>query len=115
MKTALRDLQPAGFDTVNQPMLAVDAARPESAQIAFQRFGFAQSGKRTALYIVDQAIDLVAYARIATHPMLIILPGAGRPDDFHRPILPDQFVRAAAARLDVARRPGEPHGVLWAR
>ena len=84
METALRDLQHAGLDSADQAMLTSNASRPETAQIALQRFRFAQSGKRMALNVFDQRVDLVAHANIGTRPVEIILPGARRPDYSHR-------------------------------
>jgi len=84
METTLRDLQYTGDDSVDQAMLAGDPSRPKPSQIALQRLRFAQSCKRTALNIVDQRIDLVAYASIGARPVEIILPGARRPNQLHR-------------------------------
>jgi len=66
VKTALRDPQHAGLDAVDQAMFAGDPSRPETPQIALQRLRFAQSGKRMALNVFDQRVDLVTHANIGT-------------------------------------------------
>jgi len=84
VETALRDLQHAGLDVVDQAMLAGDPSRPKTPQIALQRLRFAQSSKRMALNVFDQRVDLVAHANIGTRPVEIILPGTRCPDYSHR-------------------------------
>ncbi len=80
----LRDLQHAGLDVVDQALFAGDAPGPESSQVPLQRLGFTQSGKRMALNVFDQCVDLVAHASIGARPVEIILPGTRCPDSSHR-------------------------------
>lgn len=66
VETALRDLQHAGLNAVDQAMLAGDPSRPKTPQIALQRLWFAQSSKRMAMNVYDQGVDLVAHVNIGT-------------------------------------------------
>ena len=104
VKTALRDLQQARLDAVDHAMLARDAPGPESAQVSLQRLGFAQSGKRMALNIFDQHIDLVTHLSIRTRPVKVILPGSRRPDYSHRISLRARPRPALRSRTALASR-----------
>lgn len=64
MIAALNDVEFRSLQSIDQPMLASDAARPTSRKVVLKGFGFTQAGKRARLNIFNQRIDFVADAAV---------------------------------------------------
>ena len=59
----LIDAAPAS-DTIDQPMLAGNAARPPAGEVALQRFWLAETGEWSAACIFDQFVDSAMSAQV---------------------------------------------------
>ena len=72
MKPALDYFQPLivvlASDAVDQPMLAIDPARPPTLPLASQRFGFSGSAKRRAPAFFNEPVYAFEFARAAALP-----------------------------------------------
>ena len=81
MVTTLGDFQHIVGDTIDQPMLTVDPARPPPRIIAPERFRLTRTLKGVALAFGNQAVDLGEKRAIKPLPFDILVEGAGMKDD----------------------------------
>lgn len=68
MVTTSKDSDLVGCDLIDDPMLLVDPTRPAAGQFVFQRFGFADTGKRFALDLSDQVDDPESLFAVLFYP-----------------------------------------------
>jgi len=66
--------------TIDQPMLAIDAAGPPAGQRAAERFGLAGAAEGIAQAFLEQAIHSIEQFRVLGLPAKILAPRAFRKD-----------------------------------
>ncbi len=59
---------------VHQPVVVVDAARPEAGKVFLQGFGFAYALKGVAEAILEQGIDALEGLAVLALPVFVIVP-----------------------------------------
>ena len=74
MVAGLDDLQVLVDDTVDEPVLIGDPARPCSSEAIFQRFRLPDAFVGAAAGFVDEAVDALDDGAIHTLPVLVIVP-----------------------------------------
>src|SRR4029077_6439545 len=79
------DLLPrsAADNAINQPMFAVDAPGPPTAEVILQRFWLSDTGKAISTDVDDQRIDTADHATVGLLPVKIIFPTFFGPKQVH--------------------------------
>jgi hypothetical protein len=90
---------------MDQPMLAIDPPRPETGQIAAQRFGLADAVGGVAPAVRDEPADLPGHRPVGFRPVTVAGPGAARDGDDHASGgMPGLITRPASSSAIAARR-----------
>jgi len=62
-------------DTINKPMLVIDASGPPTRKPTLKRLRLAEAFEWTSANILDQIVDLFQDSRVTLLPMQVIFPG----------------------------------------
>ena len=71
--------------TIDHSVLARDAARPPTREIALERLRLAEAREWVTASILDQFIDSPQRIGVVAEPVLVVFPGERGEADIHRP------------------------------
>lgn len=83
MIATLGDEQLIFLDSINQPMLPIQAARPPARELPFERLRLAGPVKRGARTFLDETVQAGKQLAIMLLPIEVVVPSLFMEDDLH--------------------------------